>query len=487
MLNKTRTRVALIWPDGLDIRRVLPLPFACLAANTDPLLCEFKLFDLALGLPPGKDLAGEIAAFCPDVIGVSCFAMNFPQALAAVRIAKRAAPSAIVVAGGQYASAWPEGALSHPEIDFVIKGEGERAFTAFIKELRSAGPRWASVPGLARLENGRLVDAPPAMVEELDSLALPDYKFIKFDEYLRRGYRVYADHRPSAPVQTTRGCPYGCAFCTGPSISGRRLRHFSTPYVMRWLKLLHKDFGIRWFNIIDDNFTFHPEKAKEFCRAAMNLAIPGLRFGTPNGIRLQHGDKELWQLMRSAGWEHFTVAPESGSARVLDLMKKELRPAEVEAVVKEMKAAGLPVCGFFMVGYPGETPEDIRLTMRFIRQFELVEMFVFQPLPGSPVFRELLAAGKISADFIPAVEDFSSGKRSYVSAELGGVNLYRVMLAARLGTALRHPVYALKHLRHLDFGAAARKLVRQAADFIRFTAISYSARIRKRSAPNAEK
>ncbi len=468
MLKKERTRVALIWPDGLDARRVLPLPFACLAANTDPSLCEFKLFDLALGLPPDGELAGEISAFNPDVIGVSCFAMNFPQALAAVRTARRAAPSAVVVAGGQYASAWPEGALANPEIDFVIKGEGELAFTAFLKELRSAAPCWDKVPGLARLENGRLVDVPPAIVEDLDSLAPPDYRFIKLDEYLRRGYRVYADSRPSAPLQTTRGCPYGCAFCTGPYISGRSLRHFSNPYVMSWMKALYRDFGIRWFNIIDDNFTFHPGRAKEFCRAAMRLDIPGLRFGTPNGIRMQHGDGELWRLMRDAGWEHFTVAPESGSARVLELMKKELRPFEVEAVVKEMKAAGLPVCGFFMVGYPGETPEDLRLTMRSLRQFDLVEMFVFQPLPGSPVFRELLAAGKISADFIPSVDDFSSGKRGYVSPELRGVNFYWLIFRARLGTTLRNPLTALKHFRHLDLRGASGKILRQAAGALRF-------------------
>jgi len=470
MLSRPRTRVALIWPAGLDSRRVLPLPFACLAANTDLSICEFRLFDLALGLPAAENLAGEIAAFRPDVIGVSCFAMNFPLALAAVRAARGAAPSAVVVAGGQHASSWPEGVLSNPEIDFVIKGEGERSFEAFIKELRSAAPRWETVPGLARMEAGRLFDAPAAVVAELDSLALPDYGFINLAEYLRRGYRVYADSRPSAPLQTTRGCPYGCAFCTGPCISGRRLRHFSTAYTMRWIETLHRDYGIRWFNIIDDNFTFHPGKAKEFCRAVLRLGIKGLRFGTPNGIRMQHGDRELWDLMRRAGWDHFTVAPESGSARVLKLMRKGLTPETAARVAGEMRETGLPVCGFFIIGYPGETPEDLRLTMNFIKQFDLVEMFVFQPLPGSPVFRELLAAGKIRADFIPAIEDFSSGERAYVSGELRGVNLYRVLLEARLGTALRNPAAALRHLRHLDPLSAAGKLARQAANFLRFAA-----------------
>jgi anaerobic magnesium-protoporphyrin IX monomethyl ester cyclase len=468
MLSAAPTRVALIWPDGLDPRRVLPLPFAWLASNTAPELCEFRLFDLALGRPAPEDLERELASFRPEVVGISSFASNFPRALEAARAAKRAVPSAAVVAGGQYASAWPEGVLSHPEFDFVIKGEGEPALTAFLKELRSGARRWELVPGLVRMAGGVLADAAPAIVEDLDSLTPPDYKFIALDEYLRRGYRVWCDPVPNAPIQTTRGCPYSCAFCTGPYVSGRRLRRFSTAYVMRWIKELHRDFGVTWFNIIDDNFTFSPDGAKEFCRAAPRLEIPGLRFGTPNGVRAQHGDPELWKLMRSAGWEQVVVAPESGSARVLELMKKELPPALMEKAVADIRAAGLPVCGFFIVGYPGETRADLALTMRLVSSFDLAEIFVFQPLPGSPIFRELLAAGEITPDFVPGVDDFSSGERSYVSRELRGVNFYWLIFRARLGLALRHPLRTLRHLKHLDPAVAFSRVCRQASDLARF-------------------
>ncbi|MDD2805037.1 MAG: radical SAM protein [Elusimicrobiales bacterium] len=466
MLKRATTRVALVWPGGLDPRRVLPLAYACLAANTPKELCEFRLFDLALGAPAPERLEAELAAFAPEVVGLSCFAMNFPQALAAARAAKKAAPGAVVIAGGQHPSSWPEGVLAHNEIDFVLKGEGERAFAAFLEQFRSAAPDWGKVPGLARRGPHGLLEAPPAMVEDLDSLALPDYRFINFAEYLRRGYRVYADSRPSAPIQTTRGCPYACAFCCGPAISGSRLRRFSADYAMRWIEALNRDFGVLWFNIIDDNFTFHPEAAKEFCREALKLRLPGLRFGTPNGIRAQHGDAQLWRLMAAAGWDHFTVAPESGSERVLELMRKDLKPAQIEAAVAGMRATGLPVCGFFILGYPGETREDLALTLNMVKLFDLAELFVFQPLPGSPVFRELRAAGRIPADFIPAVGDFSSGERSYVSEELRGVNFYRLIFLARLGVALRHPLTALAHLRHLDLPVAAAKVFRQAAAFL---------------------
>ncbi len=468
MLTERPLRAALVWPAGLDPRRVLPLGFAWIVSNTPRELCEFRLFDLAIGRPKPGDLEGALAGFAPDVVGVSCFASNFPQALEAARAARRAAPGAKIVAGGQYASSWPQGPLGAREFDFAFKGEGERAFTAFLTELRSGGTNWDRVPGLAfRRPDGTLHDPPPALVDDLDSLVPPDYRFIGLDEYLRRGYRVWSDRSRSAPIQASRGCPYSCAFCAGTRVSGRKTRYFSTDYVMRWIKDLHRNFGATWFNILDDSFTSRPDKAKEFCRAALELGIKGLRFGTPTGVRAQHGDRELWELMRKAGWEQVVIAPESGSPRVLKLMRKELPAGGLGGAMADIRAAGLPVCGFFVVGYPGETREDLRLTMDLIRKFDLAEIFVFQPLPGSPIFGELVAAGKLPPDFIPGVEDYSSGEASWTPEELKGFNFRRFIFLARLELALRHPLLTLRHLRHLDPVVAPLRLIKQAVGMLR--------------------
>lgn len=450
MLKNNKTRVAFIWLGGAELD-TLPLAYANIAANTDAGLCEMRLFDLALGIPRREDLGREIAQFRPDIIGVSVPVIAVGRTIEAVREAKRAAPNALVLAGGGYVSAWPAGVMAHPEIDYAIRGEAEAAFGLFISELRSGAPRWERVPGLVRRAAGGLAENPPAVVAELDSLALPDYRFIRLDEYLRRGYRAAIGSVPGAPIQTTRGCPYDCAFCTCPSINGARVRHFSTAYMMRLIETLHRDFGIKWFNIIDDNFTYDPEKAKDFCRAALRLKIPGLGFGNMNGIRMQHGDKELWALMRRAGWEHFTVAPESGSERVLGLMKKRISLEETKNTVGDMRAAGLPVCGFFIIGYPGETREDLRQTGRFMRYFDLVEIYVFQLLPGSPVFMEMLKSGEITEGSVPPVENYSSGRRGYVSKELSDADLYRFMFAARILAILRHPGAALWRMRKINF------------------------------------
>jgi len=454
-----KKRVALIWPEGLEPAHCLPLPFASIVSNTDPELCDFKLFDLAIGSPELKDLREAMAAFSPDIIGITSHAaMSFPAALSAVREARAGAPSAVVVAGGPHPSAWPRGVMKHAEIDFVIKGEAELAFGALVKELGSPAPDWKKVPGLVRRESGQVLEAPAAEVADLDSLALPDYRFIRLDEYLRRGYSLFTDGRPNAPIQTTRGCPENCAFCGVAPVSGHRVRHFSQAYVTGLIKTLHKDFGIQWFNIVDDNFTHDLAYAREFCENALKLGIPGLRFGTPNGIRMQRGDAALWRLMKQAGWEHLVVAPESGSDSVLKLMDKGLSSGEVGPILAEMRAAGLRLRGFFIVGYPGETPEDLERTLALIKRSRLdfVELLAFQPVPGTTAFARLLAAGEIDEDFIPS--SFSSGRRAYVSPSLKDVNFPLLVLKVKLAAAARNPANFIRQLRRTDLRATARRM-----------------------------
>ncbi|MBI4350578.1 MAG: B12-binding domain-containing radical SAM protein [Elusimicrobia bacterium] len=453
-----KKRVALIWPRGLEPAYALPLPYASIVSNTPAELCEFRLFDLALDQRSPEELGRQVSEFRPDLICITSCGMNFRQALEAVRAAKAAAPEAVVVAGGPHASAWPKGVLKHPEIDLVIKGEADFAFGALVRELGASAPAWEKVPGLVRREGGRLMEAAAAVVDDLDSLALPDYRFIRLDEYLRRGYGLFCDGRPNAPIQTSRGCPGTCAFCGVSAVSGRLVRHFSTAYTMRWIEALHKEFGIQWFNIIDDNFTDDPAHARAFCEAALRLKIPGLRFGTPNGIRMQRGDAELWRLMKRTGWEHLVVAPESGSAKVLDLMDKKLKPGEIGPILADIRSAGLRLRAFFIIGYPGETSAELKETLALMKRggFDYIELLFFQPIPGTAAFEKLVAAGEINEDFLPS--SFSFGERAYISKDLADVNFPLLFFKVKLADALKNPGNLWRLLRRTNPRATARKL-----------------------------
>ncbi|MEE2828000.1 MAG: radical SAM protein, partial [Myxococcota bacterium] len=226
------------------------------------------------------------------------------------------------------------------------------------------------------------------------------------------------------------------------------------------------DLGVRWFNIIDDNFTYDVPWAKDFCRAVIELNLPGVGFGTPNGIRMQRGDPELWSLMKRAGWEHLIVAPESGSTHTLERMKKDLELGVVAPIVREIQEAGLKCQAFFIVGYPGETETDLQESFALIREcrFNFVFLANFQPLPGTPIYDELVASGEIEDGLIPY--NFSDAVRVYTPAELSDFNFSRFILKTHLMMAVSNPSnlpYQLSILHRLyKPGFVARKLLRTA-------------------------
>jgi radical SAM superfamily enzyme YgiQ (UPF0313 family) len=198
--------------------------------------------------------------------------------------------------------------------------------------------------------------------------------------------------------------------------------------------------NIRQINIIDDNFTFNTEYAKEFCRAIIALKLKDLRFNTPNGIRVQRTDKELLNLMREAGWRSLIIAPESGSKKILKKMQKDLNPDIVPEKVKEIREAGLKCSGFFIIGYPEEEIEDIEATVDLIKKCRFNFFFLnnFQPLPGTPLYDELVRRGEIEDGLLP--KNFSDGVRVYTPSGLRNVNFPKLVLMLYINLAFREPL-----------------------------------------------
>jgi anaerobic magnesium-protoporphyrin IX monomethyl ester cyclase len=207
-----------------------------------------------------------------------------------------------------------------------------------------------------------------------------------------------------------------------------------------WVEFLYHQRGVRWLNIIDDNFTYDKKFAKAFCLAMIDLNLPDLKFGTPNGIRMERGDVELWGLLKQAGWETIVLAPESGSQDTLDEMKKDLDFAIVPRIVSELKDAGLKVQAFFILGYPGETMEDIKKTSKFITdcRFNFIFMNNFQPLPGTPIYDDLVSQGQIEDGLMPI--NYSDGVRVYTPPGLKNFNFPMFVLRKYLSIMLRDPL-----------------------------------------------
>ena len=436
-------RVMLVQPHGFSPQNVLPIALAYLKSNLLPETCEVRIVDCALRniTARSEEFRKELLEFKPEVVGVSSWSPMFLEALDVMRVAKEIDPDILTVTGGAHPTSYYPKVMENPEIDFIFRGEAEFSFRDFISQLYQGEVALEKIGGLVyRNAAGNVVPGDVNLVEVMDDVTIPDYDAINLEGYIANGYRYLTKDARNAPIWLTRGCPYRCQFCAAPQLSGKPVRRHSKEYIARWVHHLYHDKGIRWMNIIDDNFTFHKEYAKDVCRSIIDMNLTGLEMATPNGIRLQRGDPELWRLMRKAGWKTVIVAPESGSEYTLKLMKKDLDLNIVPGVVDDMRRAGLHVIGFFILGYPGERREDIYQTRKFLLtcRFSFVIFHNFQAIPGTPVFDTLVALHEISADYLPG--DYHSTDVKYRSKELADFDMKRFILETYLLFSLRYPL-----------------------------------------------
>ena len=395
--------VLMVWPPvkGGRVHGFLPLGLGYLAANL-PSGWEARLWDAVLAPQPADALVAEVERLQPRVVAISVWDFNVVGAREVVRVVRERFPRLPIVVGGPAASGHGAGIFDVLDVDYAVAGEGERPFRQLLEAMGAdalTAEAKAAIPGLIwRDESGRVVANPPTW-EALDGLAHCDYEFIRFGEYLRLGYRygMHSRAKRTAPLHTTRGCPYPCEYCSARLINGTRVRCRPIPDVLAEIRELRDRFQVDGFNILDDNFTFHGDYAKDLCRAILTLDLRGVSFCAPNGVKVECLDEELLGLMKRVGFEAVFIAPESGSERTLQRMRKRIDLQVVKEKLALIRWAGLKTFGFFIIGYPDETVADIRQTIAFAcrNPFDAVVFTCFQPLAGTPVAAKLIASGEI--------------------------------------------------------------------------------------------
>jgi radical SAM superfamily enzyme YgiQ (UPF0313 family) len=169
---------------------------------------------------------------------------------------------------------------------------------------------------------------------------------------------------PVAPIITTRGCPYNCSYCSASIISGRQLRFRSPSLVVDEIEMLVNTYGVREIQIEDDNFTLNTKHALEICREIIRRGIKVI-WSLPNGVRVDCLTDELLADMRKSGCYLMALGIESGNQRLLDESGKKLDLTIVPDMVNKVRKAGIAVWGFFMIGFPSETNQEVWETINF--------------------------------------------------------------------------------------------------------------------------
>ncbi|MCK6553057.1 B12-binding domain-containing radical SAM protein [Candidatus Binatia bacterium] len=344
-----------------------------------------------------EDVARRILALRPDYLGLSATTVSVTNAARIAAQVKARAPEVTTILGGAHVSAVPERTLAaFPDIDFGIAGEGEVSLFALLERLEHGRP-FDDVPGLAFRRDGRPAANPRApYIENLDELPFPAWDLLpEFPHRFQPSLFSYPC-TPVATLMTSRGCPFSCSFCDR-STSGRRGRMHGVDYVVAMCRYL-VDAGVRHVLFVDDLFTVRRQRVIDLCTALLDA---GLRFSWSCNSHPNLLDPDTLRLMKRAGCWQIAYGIESGSQRVLDVVKREVRIPKMRATLAMTRAAGIRAKGFVIVGHPTEGLDSLAETAAFLRSVELdiCQITKFTPYPGTPAYATIDRHGRFEEDW----------------------------------------------------------------------------------------
>jgi len=356
-------RILFIFPETRYPSGQPPLGIGMLASVSRESGRDVGVFDMSFRKHPFPDLKKCLEDQRPDIVGISIMTPQISDAARAAEMVRETLPEALLVAGGPHSTVLPEDTIRRTGADLVCSGEAERAWRALLE-----GEEPSGIPGFTYIEDGEVRRVPGLLLtEDLDSLPLPDRSVFDMEKYFASWYsmdRVDASLRGTS-VMATRGCPFKCTFCqpTLSEIFGRRTRKRSPGSIVGELESLVADYGIDAFMFEDSTFVVDSEWVHGICDAILES---GLSLKWCCNVRADLLKEDLLDHMVRAGLSKINMGVESASQRVLDeIYEKGITVEGVRRALEMAKSRGLAVQGYFMLGAPGETREEMRETVRF--------------------------------------------------------------------------------------------------------------------------
>lgn len=365
-----------------------PLGLAQLAAVLEEEGIGVEIVDCNAEEIGWSELEGVISQRHPNVIGATALTPFFYQALRAMEIAKRLDTGIITLLGGPHVTFTPEETLlEHPEIDFVVRGEGERTLVELLRCLEKGQDPY-QVKGIALRQDDRIVLTPPQPPVDVNSLPLPAYHLLSMGSYY---FTIFGKF---ATLLSSRGCPHKCTFCSEWRFWGAGWRPREPKRVVDEMELLNKEHGRECFWFGDDCFNVSAEHIRGVCDEiiARGLDLSWYYQGRADFL-IKY--KELLPLMRRAGNLMVQIGVESSTNRELAEFNKHLTRSQVEEAVKLLKKHDIVAQGLLLVGTRQDSADSIAHKLRYMKwldpDFPIFTMFT--PFPGSDIYEEAKANG----------------------------------------------------------------------------------------------
>ncbi len=336
-----------------------------------------------------------------DVIGFGLmFSQDWLPARELIARVRAAYPNAVLVGGGEHFTAEPIGALEDSCLDFVLEGEGDRSVCDLLEHVAGKRPL-AEVPGCwYRAADGTIQRTTAKVrVRDVDSLPWPAWDLVPVATYLDGGHMIGVDRGRSMPMNATRGCPYQCTFCSSPAMWTTKYVTRSPADVVAEIEHYVRTYGAANIDFQDLTAIVKKDWVVDFANRLLDGNVK-VTWQIPSGTRSEALDEDVLPLLVRSGCTNLTYAPESGDEETLKRIKKKIKRDRMIHSMRTAVRSGCNVKANFIFGFPGDTYRSIFRTLGFLGRLAVVgvhdiSIAPLRPYPGSEIFRELQAAGRL--------------------------------------------------------------------------------------------
>ena len=368
---------------------------------------DIKIVDMEPAKISYETIGKEIQEYRPSWLGINSltFASDGLHRVAAT--AKAVQPNLPVVVGGPHPSAYTSQVMLDPNVDYCVIGEGELTVDGLDQAIRTGGAV-DQMDGLAWRENGSVrINPRQRYVEDLDAMPFPAWDLIDIPRYRKFVRMSRCGVQDYMPIFTTRACPFKCLYCH--QMFGKGFRTRSPENVLAEIRTLYEQHNIREFEIIDDIFNCDLPRAKQIFDLIIESGMK-IRFTFPNGIRGDYADEEFFLKARRAGAVFMAFAVETATPRLQKMLLKNINLEKLNRNISLARKHGILCMGFFMLGFPTETREELQATVDFAVRSDLhaAHLFIVNPYEGTELANLAIQMGK------PIFDKF---KNNYLSPE----------------------------------------------------------------------
>lgn len=330
------------------------------------------------------------------------FSFNWPALRSLIDAIGARYPDKIIVCGGEHFTALPELSMRTAPIDYIVMGEGEGVATELFAKLGSGTPfDAAQIKGICWRRGEEIVKNPRAeRTRAVDEIPWPAWDLFDMDSYNRHdlvGGLRFGDR--TMPILATRGCPYQCTYCASPQMWTTRWYARDPVDVANEIEFYAQRYHANNFPFQDLTMIVKKDWVVRFCNEIMRRGLD-IRWQLPTGTRCEVVDDEVAALLWRSGCRWLCYAPESGSDRTRELIKKKLKMSSLLQAVAASVRANLQLQAYMVIGFPHDTRDDLNDTLKLARRLarmgvEDIAVNFFFPVPSTELWTYLQDKGRL--------------------------------------------------------------------------------------------